>query len=119
MGTSKSTEKEGREGGGLGAHGEVGGVALALPLGDGVEDDGGEVGHQVRRLPAQRRQVPHPRLCSALRDRRYAFSQGSLPDSPSEKSAEHHGRAPPPPPPRGPRPEEMWPSGGGGGEGKW
>lgn len=41
-------------------------MALALPLGDGVEDDGGEVGHQVRRLPAQRRQVPHPPplLCS-------------------------------------------------------
>jgi hypothetical protein len=30
-----------------------------LALGDGVEDDGGEVGHKVRRLTAQRRQVPH------------------------------------------------------------
>jgi hypothetical protein len=37
-------------------------VSLALALGDGVEDDGGEVGHQVRRLPAQRRQIPHPGL---------------------------------------------------------
>jgi hypothetical protein len=30
-----------------------------LTLGDGVEDDGGEVGHKVRGLTAQRRQVPH------------------------------------------------------------
>jgi hypothetical protein len=37
------------------SHGEVGGLAL----GDGVEDDGGEVGHEVRRLAAQGRQVPH------------------------------------------------------------
>ena len=31
----------------------------ALALGNGVEDDGGEVGHEVRRLAAQGRQVPH------------------------------------------------------------
>jgi hypothetical protein len=40
-----------------GSHGEVRG---GLALGDGVEDDGGEVGDEVRRLAAQRRQVPHP-----------------------------------------------------------
>lgn len=34
-------------------------LALALALGDRVEEDGGEVGHQVRRLPAQRWQIPH------------------------------------------------------------
>jgi hypothetical protein len=46
----------GREGSGDPvSHGEVGGLAL----GDGVEDDGGEVGHEVRRLAAQGRQVPH------------------------------------------------------------
>lgn len=46
--------------GGAGAHREVGRVVvLPLPLGDRVEDDGGEVGHQVRRLAAQRREVPH------------------------------------------------------------
>lgn len=41
----------------LGSHGEV----RRLALGDGVEDDSGEVGHEVRRLAAQGRQVPHPR----------------------------------------------------------
>jgi hypothetical protein len=39
-------------------------VVLALALENRVEDDGGEVGHQVRRLPASRREVPHP--CSRL-----------------------------------------------------
>lgn len=51
--------KKGGSGAG-GAHREVRGVVtLVLPLGDRVEDNGGEVGHKVRRLPAQRRQVPH------------------------------------------------------------
>lgn len=62
----RNVERE-REGG---AHGEVGG-ALPLVAGDGVEDDGGEVGDEVRRLAAQRRQVPHPsatraRPCGAV-----------------------------------------------------
>lgn len=38
-----------------GSHWEVRGLALR----DGVEDDGGEVGHEVRRLAAKGRQVPH------------------------------------------------------------
>jgi hypothetical protein len=43
----------------------VGGVVvLALALENRVEDDGGEVGHQVRCLPALWREVPH--LCSRL-----------------------------------------------------
>jgi len=77
-----------REGG---THREVGGVvSLALALGDGVEDDGGEVGHQVRRLPAQRRQIPHP----GLSPRRPRAGEKSLRSGESE--SDHHARAPPP-----------------------
>lgn len=49
--------------------------------GDGVEDDGGEVGHEVRRLAAQRRQVPHPRDARVLEQSLGAGRGG------------HHGRA--------------------------
>jgi hypothetical protein len=51
------------------SHGEV----RSLALGDGVEDDGGEVGHEVRRLAAQGRQVPHR---PSLRQRNWEGSRG-------------------------------------------
>lgn len=60
----------------LGSHGEWGG---RLALGDWVEDDGGEVGHEVRRLAAQRRrQVPHP-----PRHPPRLFLEGSAPPRPA------------------------------------
>ena len=73
-------------------------VPLALPLGDGVEDDGGEVGHQVRRLPAQGRQVPHPRApCAALVGSRFRSgrqARGARSPSPCFSSSDAAGAKP-------------------------
>lgn len=66
-------------------------VWLALALGDGVQDDSGEVGHQVGRLPAQRRQIPHP----GLRPRRPRAGEKRL-RSGSRQGVRSHALAPPP-----------------------